>query len=146
MNEQLEQKLIQKYPKLLRQTGESELVSPMYWGFQCGDGWYNILDVMLCRIQSYIDSVQKVNPEYPQPEFVQIKEKFGGLRAYINGGDDVIFSIIAFAEQMSDRTCDVCGNVGKNRSFGGWYVTLCEEHSAKYKEKTNRAEDPEEDQ
>ena len=42
MNQELEQKLAAKYPKLLRQMGESELVSPMYYGFECGDGWYNL--------------------------------------------------------------------------------------------------------
>ena len=146
MNEQLEQKLAAKYPKLLRQMGESELVSPMYYGFECGDGWYNLLDVMLHRIQIYVDRKQKDNPEFPQVEFAQIKEKFGGLRAYPDYYDEVINTIISFAEDMAERTCESCGSVGKNRSYGGWYVTQCEGCSAKYKERTKTDEDPEEDQ
>lgn len=65
----------------------------------------------------------------PQVVAVQVKEKFGGLRFYINGGDNTIHSYIEFAESMSYRTCEECGAPGQVYT-DGWHVTLCEQHAA----------------
>ncbi len=63
---------------------------------------------------------------------VQVKEKFGGLRFYYSGGDSsYIRGVVDMAEQMSYRTCEVCGAPGK--SNGGPYVrTLCDKHAKEY--------------
>ncbi len=58
----------------------------------------------------------------------QVKEKFGGLRFYIDGGDDWVYGAISMAEAMSYRTCEVCGGPGKTRGTG-WIRTTCDEHS-----------------
>lgn len=58
----------------------------------------------------------------------QIKEKFGGLRFYYNGGDSFIGGVVAMAEEMSYRTCEECGAPGKE-STSGWIRTLCDEHA-----------------
>lgn len=57
----------------------------------------------------------------------QVKEKFGSLRFYYSGGDDLIDGIVRMAESMSDRTCEECGAPG-TPSSNGWIQTLCEEH------------------
>jgi hypothetical protein len=63
------------------------------------------------------------------PRFVQIKEKFGGLRMYFDGGVyEKILAITDFAERMSEVTCEVCGNVGKTYRTR-WHKTLCKEHA-----------------
>ena len=59
---------------------------------------------------------------------VQVKEKFGGLRFYYNGGDDYIRGLENMAESMSYRTCEECGAPGKPTK-GGWIRTLCEQHT-----------------
>lgn len=58
----------------------------------------------------------------------QTKEKFGGLRFYIGGGTDAIFTRIDDAELESYQTCEVCGQPGVLHS-GGWLKTLCDEHA-----------------
>lgn len=58
----------------------------------------------------------------------QVKEKFGGLRFYVETSNDAIFNRILLAEEESLRTCEVCGSPGKQRD-GGWIRTLCDEHS-----------------
>ena len=63
----------------------------------------------------------------------QIKEKFGGLRFYYDGGDDVVSGMVRMAEAWADNTCEVCGNVGKMRR-GGWVRTLCDAHEAERQE------------
>ena len=71
----------------------------------------------------------------PQTGFavVQVKEKFGGLRYYINAGNDRIYNLITLAERLANVTCENCGRLGKERP-GGWIQTLCDA-CAKPKEK-----------
>jgi hypothetical protein len=57
----------------------------------------------------------------------QIKEKFGGLRFYYDGGDDVINGMVRMAEAWAGHTCEECGAPGTSRD-GGWIKTLCDTH------------------
>lgn len=60
-------------------------------------------------------------------EVIQVKEKFGGLRFYINEGTDVMHERIGQAELESMKTCEITGRLGKLRTDIGWYRTLCDE-------------------
>ena len=60
-------------------------------------------------------------------EVIQVKEKFGGLRFYINEGTDEIHQRIGQAELESMKTCEITGRPGKLRNDIGWYRTLCDE-------------------
>ena len=60
----------------------------------------------------------------------QVKEKYGTLRFYTTGGDKLTDGMIWFAENMSARTCEVCGMPGKMRGKG-WYYAACDEHTQK---------------
>ena len=66
-------------------------------------------------------------------KFVQIKEKFGGLRMYYDTeseDDDFrkkINDCIYNAESESYTICEICGETGKVRK-GNWIKTLCDEH------------------
>ena len=59
---------------------------------------------------------------------VQVKEKFGSLRFYYEGGDDYIRGLVSLAESLSHRTCEQCGSPGVGRG-GGWIQTLCDLHA-----------------
>lgn len=126
MNKDLDAKLVAKYPKIFANRHKSMQETAMCWGFACGDGWYNIIDALCNQIQSYIDN----NPHKNVPQVVasQVKEKFGALRFYIDGGDDYIHGLIDFAETMSECTCDQCGQPGTLDTLHGWWRTRCEEH------------------
>lgn len=59
-------------------------------------------------------------------EAVQVKEKFGGLRFYVEGADEQIRGMIAMAESMSFRTCESCGSTTDvTRSPGFWIKYRC---------------------
>ena len=94
---------------------------------ECDIGWYQIISNLL----HLIDNEQKFQKQYSKGtgcepvQIVQIKEKFGGLRCYIDGGNAYISGINDFAEYMSYVTCEHCGNPGKERSTG-WIKTLCD--------------------
>ena len=61
------------------------------------------------------------------PVAVQVKEKFGGLRFYISGGDDRVWDLIAWAESLSYHVCQDCSTMRTARLRNhGWMVTLCD--------------------
>jgi len=45
---------------------------------------------------------------------VQVKEKFGTLRFYIDGGDEEVYGMIKMAECMSRNVCEITGDIGSN--------------------------------
>ena len=132
MREELDNALCQKYPKIFVNRGADMKESCMYWGFSCGDGWYDLLDRLCESIQGYIDNNSTEKNPIPQLVAEQVKEKFGTLRFYTSGGDRLIDGMIWFAESMSGSVCEVCGNLGTRNSGGwnrGWIRTLCTEHT-----------------
>jgi len=68
-------------------------------------------------------------------QVAQVKEKFGGLRFYINESSDDIWKRIQLAEQASYITCEKCGDLADLRTDIGWYLTLCDEHYDELKNK-----------
>jgi hypothetical protein len=57
---------------------------------------------------------------------MQIKEKFAGLRVYVEGADEHIFNLIEKTEQDSHEICELCGLGGSTcRSGNARFRTLC---------------------
>ena len=136
MRQELDKLLCEKYPKMMVNRNKDMKETCMCWGFECGDGWFNILDQLMGNIQHHIDwnnkNFEKGYKQYkqvPQVTLDQVKEKFVTLRFYYSGGDDEISGMVRMAESMSGVTCEGCGNPGERRG-GGWvhtYCTPCEE-------------------
>ena len=138
--------LFEKYPLIFQVRKGHELEPFCMFGIECGQGWFPLLNVLCRQIQSYIDWRKETNerieenkkkyPDYdqtpyeliPQVTVTQVKEKYGSLRFYYDGGDDVIDGMVRMAEAMSANTCEVCGNPGKMRSKS-WFYTACDEHT-----------------
>ena len=101
----------------------------MAWGFECGSGWFNIIDTLCSQIQHHIDWKSKNIPaeevESLQIVASQVKEKFGTLRFYYDGGDETIEGMVRMAEAMTGKTCESCGVPGYLRT-DGWYRILCD--------------------
>ena len=86
--------------------------------FAVHDGWLGI-------IKRLIEDLIELGWD---KQICQVKEKFGGLRFYINAGNDEIWKRIRLAESASYITCEKCGELGTARG-GGWITTLCDEHA-----------------
>jgi hypothetical protein len=127
MNEKLDELLCQRYPKMMVNREKSMMETCMCWGFECGDGWFNILDQLMGNIQHHIDWKNKNGEVVHQVTLNQVKEKFGSLRFYYTGGDDYIDGMVTMAESMSGVTCEECGLPG-TQTQGGWIKTACAAH------------------
>ena len=128
MRQDRDKLLCEKYPKMMVDRNGDPMDTCMCWGFECGDGWFNILDQLMHNIQHHIDWMNRTEEVVPQVTLDQVKEKFGALRFYYSGGDDIIAGMVRLAESMSVVTCEVCGSPGKFRGKS-WFYTSCEEHA-----------------
>ncbi len=120
MNSENTKKLWEKYPKIFVGKDKSIQESLIPFGFECGDGWYWLIDELCNSIQSYIDNNDKI-----QVEASQVKEKYGTLSFYIFSGDDLIHGMIWLAESMSANICELCGSTKDVTQTKGWIQTLC---------------------
>jgi hypothetical protein len=82
---------------------------------------------LLYRMSNYIESKsKKIEIEtIPQVVATQVKEKFGSLNFYYNGGDDYISGMISLAENMSNDICEFCGSTENIGHTKGWIYTIC---------------------
>jgi hypothetical protein len=118
MRPELEHKLYEDFPSLF--SNREQKGSCMVYGCEHGDGWHGILRAACKEITGHGEQ------ECYRPfQFVQIKEKFGTLRLYHDGGDSYCKGVIDMAEAMSAMTCELCGAPGKTNDIG-WMSTLCE--------------------
>ena len=131
MKQELDKLLCEKYPKMMVNRNAPMTETCMCWGFDCGDGWFNILDQLMGNIQNHIDwnnkNFEKGYAQYkqvPQVTLDQVKEKFGTLRFYYTGGDDEISGMVRMAESMSGVTCEECSAPAKTHG-PGWIRTIC---------------------
>ena len=93
------------------------LFSNLNYGIECNNGWHDLLND-LC------EQIVKLNP----PEdfcFVQIKQKFGLLRIYVDNSNEEINNLINAVELKSAKICEHCGSDQHVTSEGSWIKTLC---------------------
>jgi len=104
---------------------------------ECGEGWKDLYQPLLdlCECKGI--------------QVLQVKEKFGGLRFYIEWGPEAeglgydLYRIITAAERASYHTCEMCGEDGYTgfsmplgdpiykvtrgpSSKSGWIKSLCD--------------------
>lgn len=123
MNEKLDKALCEKYPKIFADRHKSPQITCMHWGFCCGDGWYNIIDMMCAAMTNTYETGLMVDEktanllglEYdrksdpdpldkryffsvktPQLVASQVKEKYGTLRFYYRLEFDPKFNELAY--------------------------------------------------
>ena len=99
------------------------------FGIECGEGWKHLYQPLI----DYIEEYNKTHEE--KMEIHQIKEKFGGLRFYVNFYDDKLRDMIRYAEAKSYNTCEVCGkHIDKLITENCWIYAECEDCHKKWVE------------
>ena len=127
MKQENDEYLCKVYPKMMVNRAKDMKETCMCWGFECGDGWFQIINQLMGNIQNHIDWQNREKEIVQQVTLDQVKEKFGTLRFYYTGGDDYIRGMVTMAESMSSVTCEECGKPGTSTG-GGWIKTVCVEH------------------
>ncbi|KAK5945391.1 hypothetical protein PMZ80_002596 [Knufia obscura] len=128
MREGLTQRLYRDFADLYRQHALPDSESLMCYGFECGDGWYDVLYEMSTKIKAAVDAEEDVEPR--EVAVSQVKEKLGGLRVYMSGNKvdvDGVRQALEDASRRAASTCERCGSEGSLKKNHGWLMTLCGE-------------------
>ena len=77
---------------------------------------------------SDMDSAIKTLSQEEQGSFaiLQIKEKFGILRVYVNFRNKNIQNVLDTYEDISEKTCIRCGSSATHTTTCGWIIPLCD--------------------
>lgn len=131
MNKENTEYLFKNFPNLFRDFNPRS--SLMAFGFECGDGWFNIVKELCEDINIYLGTTGGLEESF---YVLQVKEKFAMLRFYTTCTDDKIEQLIGEAERKSSITCEYCGAPGEERE-GSWIKTLCDNcYKERQKERT----------
>lgn len=115
-----------KYSKLIKDF-------PLLYGeglsIACRDGWYDLL----YELSEKLEKIIKENWDSENhPVAFQVKEKFGGLRFYLdfphrpNPASTKIHDIVLEYERQSYQVCEFCGSTNDvSRSASGWIKSKC---------------------
>ncbi len=127
MKTSLANKILLRCPIIYRGQHLGPKHNLMCFGFECGDGWFQILYDLSVSIEDQANKL-KANgmPEEQLPCVSQVKEKFGGLRFYVNNLYGDMGDLIDAAEASSQETCDECGSPAKRLYTNGWLRTICD--------------------
>ncbi len=121
------------HPRTYRLAWRGPRTSAMCFGFECGDGWADILArlTFVWRVMWCVARIDVIA--------TQVKEKFGTLRYYHvvdaprawprflrRWAAIVADGFVRDAEYESTYTCEMCGEPGRELHCGGWWVTLCD--------------------
>ena len=82
MREELDKLLCERYPKMMVNRNKDMKETCMCWGFECGDGWFNILDQLMGSIQHHIDWKERQR---------EVAIKFNRMSEQLKAGDSTLF-------------------------------------------------------
>lgn len=113
MNEHNTHILFNRYPRLYRGRTLSFQDSAMSWGFECGDGWFDLINRLSSQIEEECRRLREVEgwDEAALPIATQVKEKLGTLRfrMTLSRLTPAIESMIDEALVESQYICERCG-------------------------------------
>ena len=114
-------RIMQTWPQVYGSVYPPSTTSFLSEGFQCGPGWYPLIERLSADIAAILD-------EMPLAAFrvLQVKQKFGGLRFRVTGSNERILNRIAKAQVEAAHTCEGCGGPARIRSVDMWLTTSCD--------------------
>jgi hypothetical protein len=82
MKRELDEYLCKVYPKMIVNRNKPMTETCMCWGFECGDGWFQILNQLMGNIQSHIDWKERQR---------EVAIKFNRMAEQLKAGDSSLF-------------------------------------------------------
>jgi hypothetical protein len=95
MNEKYTKELKESFPDFFK-SEEDDKHQFLKYGFQHGDGWFQLVKGLMRCIYNYCENNNK-----PVPKILQVKEKYGTLRFYIDG--DEMNLMLILDQDMHDK-------------------------------------------
>lgn len=96
MNNELDKKLCEKYPKIFKDRYADMRTTAMCWGFECGDGWYNIIDRLCSNIQHHINWSRK-------QRLLDLRYN-RALKKALNGDHSALFKFFSYGGKITEYT------------------------------------------
>ena len=84
MNEALDKQLCERFPKLFKDRNGDMMTTAMCWGFEHGDGWFNIIHALCANIQWHIDQSVEQNARAIKYEAERVAAVAGDFTVYDN--------------------------------------------------------------
>ncbi len=97
------------------------------FGFECGDGWIEILLKLSEEIDLHFKSSGQDFSLYPVA--TQVKSKFAMLNWYGENLTNKMKESINKACDLSANTCEICGARGHTIVYKRWYYVYCNKHT-----------------
>jgi len=133
MNKENTDYLFNKYPKLYAQKDLTEEETCLVWGFECGNGWFDLIN----NLSNLLEAINIFYKDKIKIQATQVKSKFGTLRfyydiLYIDENKkykfirDCVDNILNEAEAESETICEKCGSENGIMRNDGWVTCLCD--------------------
>ena len=93
MKEELDKQLCEKYPKLFADRNGDMMETCMVWGFEHGDGWFNIIWALCSNMQWHIDQSVEQHARAIKYEAIRaaaVAGDFTGFDEYYTGNTPAI--------------------------------------------------------
>lgn len=99
MRDELDKTLVERYPKIFAQRNRNMRETAMCWGFDCGDGWYNIINMLCLNIQGHIDNLNRNR---------QFSIKYNQMIEAVYRGDTELFDVHykGYSEEHKKKVLD----------------------------------------
>lgn len=113
--------------KVIEELGVSPSVLEME------DGWAPLIYGLFIKMK-------EKNPDWNPKDIVQVKQKFGGLRVYLDRSmTEEEALLLQTAEFEALHTCEICGGDGTQGSLNGyWIMVVCQPCVQEYAEKSEK--------
>lgn len=128
--------LCEEFPLLYRDRHRDWRDTPMGFGIECGEGWFQLLRELSGKLEALIEKLPaEIRSDY---RAAQVKEKLGALTVHMTGATAEMMDAIHAAREASEHVCEMCGASGSLRTIGAfqWLKTLCDAH---YQEREARS-------
>jgi len=127
MKKDLDDKLVKAFSNLYADRNKPMTETAMCWGFQCGDGWFDIIWAASEKLEALI--VKMPEKERHNCKASTVKEKFGKLVIYLDNSTEEMDHIISDVEILSEKVCETCGKPGMivGHIYRDWVYATCKD-------------------
>lgn len=131
MNQDNTARLFERFDHLYRGQHLPDTQNLMCYGFDCGNGWFDLVWQLSEQIEAYCQT----HPEVTDLIVMQVKQKFWELRFYTQPKVWDVEYLIEAARVRSLQTCKLTGAPGslcrfQTEGYWGYSQTLCPDQAA----------------